>query len=116
MIKLLLRLIARFLTFKVGGVYYINSTNILPAPLSEKEELALLLRVKEGDIEARNTLIIHNLRLVVFIAKKFEGTKINLEDLISIGSMGLIWASRLSNSKKTSNWPPTLPVVSKTKS
>jgi RNA polymerase sporulation-specific sigma factor len=74
----------------VGGVYYINSTNILPAPLSEKEELALLLRVKEGDIEARNTLIIHNLRLVVFIAKKFEGTKINLEDLISIGSMGLI--------------------------
>ncbi|HPN90798.1 MAG TPA: sigma-70 family RNA polymerase sigma factor [Bacilli bacterium] len=90
MIKLLLRLIARFLTYKVGGVYYINSTNILPAPLSEKEELALLLRVKEGDIEARNTLIIHNLRLVVFIAKKFEGTKINLEDLISIGSMGLI--------------------------
>ncbi len=52
--------------------------------------MALLLRVKEGDIEARNTLIIHNLRLVVFIAKKFEGTKINLEDLISIGSMGLI--------------------------
>ena len=49
-----------------------------------------MLRVKEGDIEARNTLIIHNLRLVVFIAKKFEGTKINLEDLISIGSMGLI--------------------------
>ena len=48
------------------------------------------MRVKEGDIEARNTLIIHNLRLVVFIAKKFEGTKINLEDLISIGSMGLI--------------------------
>ena len=46
--------------------------------------------VKEGDIEARNTLIEHNLRLVIFIAKKFESTKINMEDLISIGSMGLI--------------------------
>ncbi|HHU24229.1 MAG: sigma-70 family RNA polymerase sigma factor [Bacilli bacterium] len=90
MIKFIIKLIARILTVKQGGVYYINSTNILPAPLPEKEEMALLLRVKEGDIEARNTLIIHNLRLVVFIAKKFEGTKINLEDLISIGSMGLI--------------------------
>ena len=47
-------------------------------------------RVKDGDIEARNTLIEHNLRLVIFIAKKFESTKINMEDLISIGSMGLI--------------------------
>ena len=50
----------------------------------------LLLEVKNGSLEARNTLIIHNLRLVVFIAKKFESTKINIEDLISIGSMGLI--------------------------
>ena len=71
MIKFIIKLIARILTVKQGGVYYINSTNILPAPLPEKEEMALLLRVKEGDIEARNTLIIHNLRLVVFIAKKF---------------------------------------------
>ena len=50
----------------------------------------MLLLVKDGDIEARNTLIEHNLRLVIFIAKKFESTKINMEDLISIGSMGLI--------------------------
>lgn len=71
-------------------LYYINSNNILPPPLMEDEEMALLIRVKEGDMDARNTLIIHNLRLVVFIAKKFESTKINLEDLISIGSMGLI--------------------------
>ena len=49
-----------------------------------------LLLARDGDLEARNTLIVHNLRLVVFIAKKFESTKINIEDLISIGSMGLI--------------------------
>ena len=59
-------------------------------PLEEEEETRLLLLVKDGDIEARNTLIEHNLRLVIFIAKKFESTKINMEDLISIGSMGLI--------------------------
>jgi RNA polymerase sporulation-specific sigma factor len=62
----------------------------LPPPLDEETENKLLLEVKEGSIEARNTLIVHNLRLVVFIAKKFESTKINIEDLISIGSMGLI--------------------------
>ena len=53
-------------------------------------ERELLNKVQLGDIDARNTLIVHNLRLVVFIAKKFESTKINIEDLISIGSMGLI--------------------------
>ena len=62
----------------------------MPQPLEEEEETRLLLLVKDGDIEARNTLIEHNLRLVIFIAKKFESTKINMEDLISIGSMGLI--------------------------
>ncbi len=72
--------------------YYINSTNILPPPLKEEEEEKLLLESKEGNIESRNKLITHNLRLVVYIAKKFESTKINIEDLISIGSMGLIKA------------------------
>ena len=62
----------------------------MPPPLEEEEEKRLLLLCAEGDLEARNTLIIHNLRLVVYIAKKFETTKINIEDLISIGSMGLI--------------------------
>ena len=73
-----------------GKCNYINSTNILPPPLEEEEEKRLLLLCADGDLEARNTLIIHNLRLVVYIAKKFETTKINIEDLISIGSMGLI--------------------------
>lgn len=70
--------------------FYINSSNLLPPPLEEEVERELLYKVQLGDNEARNTLIVHNLRLVVFIAKKFESTKINLEDLVSIGSMGLI--------------------------
>lgn len=70
--------------------YYINSTNILPPPLEEDEERRLLELCANGDMDARNTLIIHNLRLVVYLAKKFESTKINMEDLVSIGSMGLI--------------------------
>lgn len=73
-----------------GYVHYINSTNILPPPLPEEEEHKLLALCEKGDLEARNTLIIHNLRLVVFISKKFEGTKVAMEDLISIGSLGLI--------------------------
>lgn len=84
----LLRFLKRLFTKR--SCYYINSNNILPAPLDEEKEMELLLKTKEGDIEARNTLIVHNLRLVVYIAKKFESTKINIEDLISIGSMGLI--------------------------
>lgn len=72
--------------------FYINSTNILPPPLKEEEEEKYLLLSKDGDLDARNKLITHNLRLVVYIAKKFESTKINIEDLISIGSMGLIKA------------------------
>jgi RNA polymerase sporulation-specific sigma factor len=72
--------------------FYINSTNILPPPLNDAEEEKNLIEFKNGSIEARNILITHNLRLVVYIAKKFESTKINIEDLISIGSMGLIKA------------------------
>lgn len=89
MIKLFIKLLGKLFS-KHSFCLYINSNNILPPPLSETEEMKYLLLAKEGDLEARNTLIIHNLRLVVFIAKKFESTKINIEDLISIGSMGLI--------------------------
>lgn len=77
---------------KSNDCFYINSTNILPPPLSDEDEEKNLLEFKNGSIEARNILITHNLRLVVYIAKKFESTKINIEDLISIGSMGLIKA------------------------
>ncbi len=91
MIKLLIKIIKRlFKKSTISSCFYINSNNILPPPLAEEEETALLLKVQEGDLEARNLLIVHNLRLVVFIAKKFEMTRINIEDLVSIGSMGLI--------------------------
>ncbi len=87
MFKVLRKLFSYF--FK-SSCYYINSNNILPAPLNEEDEEKYLLLAKDGDLDARNQLITHNLRLVVYIAKKFESTKISIEDLISIGSMGLI--------------------------
>ena len=74
------------------GVYYINGSDSLPPPLTkEEEEKAFCLMETDFD-KARDTLIVHNLRLVVYIAKKFESTGINIEDLISIGTIGLIKA------------------------
>ena len=73
-----------------SGVFFIGSTDILPPPLSKEEELDYVLKAKQGDLEARNKLIEHNLRLVVFLAKKYESTGYDLEDLVSIGSIGLI--------------------------
>ena len=88
-----LEFLKRLLTkFNKNECLYIHSSNALPAPLDSDKEKELLELVEKGDLEARNTLIVHNLRLVVFIAKKFESTKINIEDLVSIGSMGLIKA------------------------
>ena len=90
MYRFIVKVINKLFREKKKECFYINSNNILPPPLDEETENKLLLEVKNGSLEARNTLIVHNLRLVVFIAKKFESTKINIEDLISIGSMGLI--------------------------
>ena len=73
-------------------LFYIGGPDPLPPPLSPEEERALALRLKEHDEAARRTLIEHNLRLVVFIARRFENTGIPLEDLISIGTIGLIKA------------------------
>ena len=67
-----------------------GATDKLPPPLSKEEELAYLIKAKAGDEEARNVLIEHNLRLVVFLAKKYENTTYDIEDLVSIGSIGLI--------------------------
>ena len=69
--------------------YYINGPETLPPPLEAEEEARLLNR---GDIESKNLLIVHNLRLVVYIARKFEGCPTSIEDLISIGTIGLIKA------------------------
>lgn len=73
-------------------VLYIQGNDVLPQPLSKDEELAALIALEDGDEEARNTLIEHNLRLVVYIAKRYETNPIFMEDLISIGSIGLIKA------------------------
>ncbi len=73
-------------------VYYINGPETLPAPLSQEEERALMVRIEAGDETAREPLITHNLRLVVYIARKFETNGANIEDLISIGTIGLIKA------------------------
>ena len=73
-------------------VYYVNGADTLPPPLTKEEETAVFLRLTNNDVDARKTLIVHNLRLVVYIAKKFESTGIGIEDLVSIGTIGLIKA------------------------
>ena len=75
-----------------GKIMYIGGSDTLPVPLSRQEEGELIARLREGDQRARAELIEHNLRLVVYIARRFENTGINLEDLISIGTIGLIKA------------------------
>lgn len=79
-------------------IHYIGGTDVLPPPLSADEEKDLLENI--FDCEARNKLIEHNLRLVVYIAKKFENTGINIEDLISIGTIGLIKSINTFNPEK----------------
>ena len=71
---------------------YINGAETLPPPLSKEEEAKTLAKLNTDFENARETLIVHNLRLVVYIAKKFESTGIGIEDLISIGTIGLIKA------------------------
>ena len=78
---------------KEGEIHYIGGADILPSPLgSEEENRVIQLLGTERDKEARQTLIEHNLRLVVYIAKKFDNTSVGVEDLISIGTIGLIKA------------------------
>nr|WP_283674863.1 RNA polymerase sporulation sigma factor SigE [Butyricicoccus sp. Marseille-Q5471] len=73
-------------------IYYIGGSEVLPPPLSAEEEAAQVVACQAGSAEARNTLIEHNLRLVVFLARKFESSGVGTEDLISIGTIGLIKA------------------------
>jgi RNA polymerase sporulation-specific sigma factor len=75
-----------------GEVYYVNGADTLPPPLSRQEEEIVFAGLTANDPDARKKLIVHNLRLVVFIAKKFESTGIGIEDLVSIGTIGLIKA------------------------
>lgn len=92
--KLRLRMLVYRLLIKLGikpkEIYYIGGSTALPPPLSPKEEEQVLESLAKGDKSARAILIERNLRLVVYIARKFENTGINIEDLISIGTIGLI--------------------------
>ena len=80
------------LGIKTDEIYYIGGSEALPPPLTKEEEAVLLNKLPNGDEAARSMLIERNLRLVVYIARKFENTGINIEDLISIGTIGLIKA------------------------
>ncbi len=73
-----------------NSLFFVGSSDKLPEPLSKEEEIIYVTKAMDGDEEARNKLIEHNLRLVVFLAKKYENTGVDLEDLVSIGTIGLI--------------------------
>ena len=81
-------------------VFYIGGSDTLPPPLEKEAEEAAIAALQQGDDAARQLLIEHNLRLVVYISKRFENTGINIEDLISIGTIGLIKAVNTFNSGK----------------
>ena len=91
-IEALRRLLVRLGLLRPGKIFYIGGSDTLPPPLSREEEADLLHRLDAGEEAVRQTLIERNLRLVVYIAKRFENTGINIEDLISIGTIGLIKA------------------------
>ena len=84
------RLLERLGLLQPGKIQYIGGSDTLPAPLTREEEAEVLARLDAGDEESRQILIERNLRLVVYIARRFENTGINIEDLISIGTIGLI--------------------------
>lgn len=85
---------------KFEEIHYINGSETLPAPLKKEDEEIIMQKLASGDESAREILITHNLRLVVYIAKKFESKSASVEDLISIGTIGLIKAVRTFNPEK----------------
>ena len=86
----IMRLLQKLKEKRLGTVYYIGGSDVLPPPLKGEQEKKALEELEKGDEEAKQLLIERNLRLVVFIARRFENTGINIEDLISIGTIGLI--------------------------
>lgn len=89
MIKKIINFIKKILN-KENELFYVGSLENLPEPLTKEEEIKYVEAKEKGDKRAREKLIEHNLRLVVFLAKKYENTKVDLEDLVSIGTIGLI--------------------------
>lgn len=89
---MLLELLRKLGFFRENGIYYIGGSDVLPPPLKGQDEQEALQALEQGDEDAKQRLVEHNLRLVVYIARRFENTGINLEDLISIGTIGLMKA------------------------
>jgi RNA polymerase sporulation-specific sigma factor len=100
LLKAMKRLMESLRRYLRGKVMYIGGSDTLPPPLSREEEADLIFRLSEGDQHAKPALIERNLRLVVYIARRFENTGINIEDLISIGTIGLIKAINTYNPDK----------------
>lgn len=99
LLELLKKLLDK-LSLSQKAVHYLCGTEALPHPLSAEEEAELLKRTAEGDNDAKDKLVEHNLRLVVFLAKKFESSGIDMEDLVSVGTIGLIKAINSFKSEK----------------
>ena len=95
----IIRFLRRFF-YKITSCFYIGATDILPEPLTKEEEDYYVSLKEKGDITAKDKLIEHNLRLVVFLAKRYENTGVDLEDLVSIGSIGLIKGINTFSSNK----------------
>lgn len=89
MLNLIFKIISRLYS---GEVHYVGGAQNLPPPLSKQQEEEILLEIENDNFERRELLVVHNLRLVVYIARKFENTGVGIEDLISIGTIGLIKA------------------------
>lgn len=99
-IRLLLNKLFTKLDIMVEPIYYVGGNDVLPAPLSKEEEEELVNKLGENDEAIRSILIERNLRLVVYIARKFENTGVGVEDLISVGTIGLIKAVNTFNPEK----------------
>lgn len=100
MLSIVKDVLARLYAALGGDIYYINSGEALPPPLSREEEEKIMEQLRAGDENVKQTLIERNLRLVVYIARKFENTGVCVEDLISIGTIGLIKAVNTFDAEK----------------
>ncbi|MDD5910434.1 MAG: RNA polymerase sporulation sigma factor SigE [Eubacteriales bacterium] len=100
MLSIVKDVLARLYAALGGDIYYINSGEALPPPLSREEEAKIMEQLRAGDENVKQTLIERNLRLVVYIARKFENTGVCVEDLISIGTIGLIKAVNTFDAEK----------------
>lgn len=100
MLSIVKDVLTRLYAFFGGDIYYINSGEALPPPLSREEEAKIMEQLRAGDEDVKQTLIERNLRLVVYIARKFENTGVCVEDLISIGTIGLIKAVNTFDAEK----------------